>query len=184
MSVRTVSMSVFSRLRKPALLTPGQSICPIFSSRVIERSVRSTQRVAGLLSGGPPPSAAAAEGRGAPLNPPTASVNVTAPQPVLQPQPQPVTAEKHFQNGEKALLNRNFPRAAEQFQLALDHKDDLDDRHKALSHFGLAIAMNRPFQAQQIGRQIERRWPGDPDFEQIRAEFREGGGRGGRRPRP
>jgi hypothetical protein len=31
--------------------------------------------------------------------------------------------------------------------------------------------MNRRFQAQQIGRQIEKRWPGDPDFEQIRAEF-------------
>ena len=34
--------------------------------------------------------------------------------------------------------------------------------------------MNRRFQAQQIGREIERRWPGDPDLERIRAEFREG----------
>ena len=119
---------------------------------------------------GPPPSAAAAEGRGATKSP--ASVDVAAPIPAP-------TAGKHFENGENALLNRNFPRAAEQFQLALDHKEDLDDRQKALSHFGLAIAMNRRFQAQQIGREIERRWPGDPDFERIREEFREG-----RRRRP
>jgi serine/threonine protein kinase len=133
----------------------------------------SPTRVAQTLPSAPVPVPAPA--------PAPAPVTVTASTPA--PKPEPPSAEKHFQNGEKALLNRNFPRAAEQFQLALDHKEDLDDRQKALAHFGMAIAMNRRFQAQQIGRQIERRWPGDPDFEQIRAEFREGG-REGRRPRP
>lgn len=107
------------------------------------------------------------------------SVTVTAaPQPVVAQavppaatQPTEVRAGQHFENGMKALQNRNMARAAEQFQLAIDHKEDLDDRQRALAHFGLAIAMNRRFQAQQIGRQIEKRWPGDQDFEQIRAEF-------------
>jgi hypothetical protein len=109
-----------------------------------------------------------------PTAPQPAPQPVVAAQAVAPPQPQPAEeprAEKHFENGMKALLNKNMPRAAEQFQLAIDHKEQLDDRQRALAHFGLAIAMNRRFQAQAIGREIERRWPGDPDFEQIRAEF-------------
>jgi hypothetical protein len=83
-------------------------------------------------------------------------------------------AQQHYRNGERALLNRNFSKAIEQYQLALDDKENLDGRLRALSHLGIAIAMNRRSQAQQIGREIERRWPGDPDLERIRAEFREG----------
>ena len=121
------------------------------------------------------------------------TITVTAPpepqpQPQIQPKPapQPVVAQaapppapvpetpkatKHFENGETALLNHDMPRAAEQFDLALDHKEDLDEHQRAIAHLGLAIAMNRRFQVQQIGREIELRWPGDPDLERIRAAF-------------
>jgi len=99
-----------------------------------------------------------------------------------------MTAETHFRNGQTALLNHDFAKAIEQYQLALDDKANLDDRQRALSHLGEAIAMRRRLQAEQIAREIERRWLGDPDLERIRLEFREAENPqrpfGRRRPRP
>src|SRR5712692_9845467 len=52
-----------------------------------------------------------------------------APTPIApEPQPKPVPAHEQYQIGEAALLNRNFAKAVEQYQLALDRKDELDPR--------------------------------------------------------
>jgi hypothetical protein len=95
-------------------------------------------------------------------------------------------AEERFRLGESALFNRNFQRAVEQFQLALDHKEDLEPRQRQLSRLGIAVARhNRPM-AQEIAREISRRWPDDPDLARIRTEFGLEGQRpfGRRRQRP
>ena len=84
------------------------------------------------------------------------------------------SARQHFQTAEAALLARNLPKAVEQFQLALDQKEQLEQRERELAHLGIAIAMHQRFRAEQIGRQIERQWPGDPDLERIRSEFARG----------
>ena len=103
-------------------------------------------------------------------------------EPRLQPGTQPaeagapaLSAREHFQTGETALLNRNFPKAIEQYQLALDQKEQLDQRERELAHLGVAIAMHQRLRAEEIARRIERQWPGDPDLQRIRSEL--GGGR-------
>src|SRR5262249_23260347 len=83
----------------------------------------------------------------------------------------PQSAREHFRTGETALLNHNFPRAVEQYQLALDQKEQLQQRERELAHLGIAIAMHQRIRAEQIARQIERQFPGDPDLERIRSEF-------------
>jgi len=87
-----------------------------------------------------------------------------------------VPAHEQYQVGEAALLNRNFAKAVEQYQLALDRKDELDPRERELARLGIAIALHHRFQAEEIAREIWRRWPGDPDLQRIRREF---GGMGG-----
>ena len=143
---------------------------------------------------------------------PKTAVTVTAPppaQPEPQPQPAPVeesqpqvskspsppkpapveqTPREHFQIGEAALLDRKFAKAVEEYQLALDQKDALEPRERQLSHLGIAIALHRRLQAEQIAREISQRWPGDPDLQRIRQEFGELAGERqrpfGRRQRP
>ena len=107
-----------------------------------------------------------------------------AEQPALQTS---ITAETHFRNGQAALLNHDLAKAIEQYQLALDDKANLDERERALSNLGEAIALRHRLQAAQIVGEIERRWPGDPDLARIRLEFREDEKPQrsfGRRPRP
>ena len=99
-----------------------------------------------------------------------------------------VTARDHFQSGETALFDRKFAKAIEEYQLALDQKDDLEPRERALARLGIAIALPRRLQAQEIAREINKRWPDDPDFQRIRREFapasEEPRGFGRRRQRP
>jgi predicted Ser/Thr protein kinase len=128
-------------------------------------------------------------------SPTPAPVTVTA-APVIEPQPQPEpvaekpkqepaptpepapaqrrvqpTAYDHFRTGQEALLNHNFPRAIEQLQLALDHKDQLEARERQLAHLGIAIAMHQPERARMLARQMWQHWPNDPDLLRIREEF-------------
>ena len=91
--------------------------------------------------------------------------------PAEKPAPPVETARHHLRHGERALLNRNFPKAIEEYQMALDQKGDLDERERALCHLGIAVAMHNRMAAQRIGWEIELRWPGDPDLERIRATF-------------
>jgi eukaryotic-like serine/threonine-protein kinase len=87
------------------------------------------------------------------------------------PTPGAPTARAHFRFGEQALFNHNFQRAIEQYQLALDQKENLDPRERHLARLGIAVAMrNRPM-VQEIAREIMRRWPNDPDLARIQAEF-------------
>ncbi len=114
--------------------------------------------------------------------PPVPAQTESTPVPVaqsVQPPPQKPrgeSARQHFQHGERALLNRNFPKAIEEYQMALDHKENLKDRERALCHLGIAVAMHNRMQAQRLGREIEFRWPGDPDLEMIRDSFAPAGG--------
>ncbi len=124
----------------------------------------------------------------------TASITITAspaaeqtraaaPTPVApEPQLKPVPAHDQYQIGEAALLNRNFAKAVEQYQLALDRKDELDPRERELARLGIAIALHHRFQAEEIAREIWRRWPGDPDLQRIRREFSGMGGNEEQRP--
>jgi len=98
--------------------------------------------------------------------------------PAGEPASTQLSAREYFQAGETALLNRNFPKAIEQYQLALDQKEQLDQRERELAHLGIAIAMHLRLRAEEIARRIERQWPGDPDLQRIRNELG-----GGRRPR-
>ena len=120
----------------------------------------------------------------------TATVSVTAEKPAGEgagaPPKAGPTAQENFRLGEAALFNQNFQRAAEQFQLALDQKEDLEPRERQLSRLGIAVAMrNRPM-AQEIAREISRRWPDDPDLARMRTQFGGEGQRpfGRRRQRP
>ncbi len=120
--------------------------------------------------------------RGAPAPvppPPPAQTTVSvaagaspAVEPARAPAPTP-TAREHFQTGETALLNRNFPKAIEQYQLALDQKEQLEQRERELAHLGIAIAMHQRVRAEEIARRISRQWPDDPDLQRIRSEFGE-----------
>ncbi len=97
--------------------------------------------------------------------------------------PPAIDAKAHLRRGETALFERTFPRAIEELQLALDHKDELDPRQEAFARLEMAIATRHKLQAEVTAREIARRWPGDPDLERIRREFGVIGG-GRRRPRP
>jgi hypothetical protein len=110
--------------------------------------------------------------------PRAAAPTPVAPEPEQKPAPAPVepTAHEQYQIGEAALLNRNFAKAVEQYELALDRKDELDPRERELARLGIAIALHNKLRAQEIAREIWRRWPGDPDLQHIRREF---GGMGG-----
>jgi len=121
--------------------------------------------------------------RGVPPTVPQAApspVPQAAPSPVPQtgaqagvPAPQVSTAHESYENGERALLEHDFSRAIEQYQIALDHQEQLDPRERALAHLGIAIAMHNRLQAERMAREIAAQFPGDPDLERIRSAFAE-----------
>ncbi len=110
------------------------------------------------------------------------AVTVTAAPSAIPPVTAVESAHDHVQHGHRALLNRNLAKAIEEYQLALDQQDSLDERERALSRLGIAVAMHNRMQWERIAREIERRWPGDPDLERIRGTFGDGAMR--RRLRP
>ena len=116
-----------------------------------------------------------------PSNPATQPPRQQPSNPATQQPSRTPTAHDYVQRGHRALLNHNFPKAIEEYQMALDRYGDLEERERALSHLGIAIAMHNRLQAERLGREIARRWPGDPDFERIRAAF---GGMSGPMERP
>jgi serine/threonine protein kinase len=103
-----------------------------------------------------------------------------SPQPQPQPQPKPkpapapvevTAAHQRYQAGEAALFNHQFAKAVEEYQMALDQKEQLLPRERQLAHLGIAIALNQRLRAQEIGKQIAQHWPNDPTLLRIRSEF-------------
>jgi predicted Ser/Thr protein kinase len=85
--------------------------------------------------------------------------------------PPPSDAHTHFRFGQEALINHDFGHASRELQIALDHGSELDDRERRLAELGLAIANGERLRAAELGREIHRLYPGDPDLERIRREF-------------
>ena len=112
------------------------------------------------------------------------AVVVTPPPPVIEEKPQPPPerlppprpepppdARTHFHFGQAALLNHDFGHASRELRIALDHAGELDDRERRLAELGLAIANGERLRAVELGREMHRLYPGDPDLERIRREF-------------
>jgi len=113
------------------------------------------------------------------------AVVVTSPPPVIEEKPQlpppepppaegappPPDARTHFRFGQEALLNHDFGHASRELHIALDHGSELDDRERRLAELGIAIANGERLRAAELGREIHRLYPGDPDLERIRREF-------------
>ena len=80
-------------------------------------------------------------------------------------------AHQQYQIAQAALFNREFSKAVEQYQLALDQKDELEVRERQLARLGIAIALNQRLRAEELAREIAAKWPGDPDLQRIRNQF-------------
>ncbi len=80
-------------------------------------------------------------------------------------------AHQQYQVAQAALLNREFAKAVEQYQLALDHKDELEVRERQLARLGIAIALNQRMRAMGLAKEINAKWPSDPDLQRIRSQF-------------
>jgi serine/threonine protein kinase len=107
----------------------------------------------------------------APPPPPQPVVETPKPQPKPKPAPVEPTAHQRYQAGEAALFNHQFAKAIEEYQMALDQKEQLEPRERQLAHLGIAIALNQRLRAQELGKQIRQQWPDDPTLLRIRAEF-------------
>jgi eukaryotic-like serine/threonine-protein kinase len=80
-------------------------------------------------------------------------------------------AHQQYQVAQAALFNREFSKAIEQYQLALDQKDELEVRERQLARLGIAIALNQKQRAEGLANEINARWPNDPDLQRIRSQF-------------
>jgi hypothetical protein len=80
-------------------------------------------------------------------------------------------AHQQYQVAQAALFNREFSKAIEQYQLALDQKDELEVRERQLARLGIAIALNNKRRAEDLAREIDAKWPKDPDLERMRSQF-------------
>jgi TolA-binding protein len=125
---------------------------------------------------GPVQSAAASYGEGMRLLA-SGDVNAARKQFAALAESNPQDGRAHFRLGEIALLNHNFPHAADQFRSALVNAGSLDPRERALTELGLAIATEDRQTANGIAREIHRVRPNDPDLRRIREAF-------GMSPRP
>jgi len=160
------------------LLVIGAAVVAMQHRRFVSTGVPPTvqpapaQTTVSVAAGAPP----AAEQPRAAAPTPVAPEPQPEPTPAPAPAPAQISAHDQYQIGEAALLNRNFARAVEQYQLALDRKEELDPRERELARLGIAIGLHNKQRAQELAREIWRRWPGDPDLQRIRREF---GGMGG-----
>ncbi len=80
-------------------------------------------------------------------------------------------ARAHFRMGEIALLNRNLEPARTELELALGDANRLDERERALTRLGLALASRTREEAQRYARSINDRWPDDPDLQRMVQTF-------------
>jgi len=98
----------------------------------------------------------------------------------------PHYAKAHFRLGEIAVLNHNLGYARTELELGWSEKEKMDARERHLTRLCLAICNANRFEAQKVGFEIDRMWPGDPDVAAIRAAYPpdERIGRPGRRFRP
>jgi serine/threonine protein kinase/alkylhydroperoxidase/carboxymuconolactone decarboxylase family protein YurZ len=83
----------------------------------------------------------------------------------------PHYAKAHFRMGEISMFNRNFAPALMEYNAAMSDRDRLDPRERHLTRLGMAISTGHRQEAQKIGREIERQWPGDPDLARVIREF-------------
>ena len=83
----------------------------------------------------------------------------------------PSNAKAHFRLGEIATLNHNLGYAGKELRTALDSASGLDDRERKLAEVCLAISAGDRLRANELGREFQRTYPQDPDFEQIRESF-------------
>ena len=73
-------------------------------------------------------------------------------------------APAHLRLGEMALFAREPAVARRQFETALADQERLDPRERKLSHMGLAITNANWERARQIGAELHRENPDDPDI--------------------
>ena len=171
----------------PTMVKPLPAITPVRRSRAwlwVVGAVVLALAAAALLRMRKPETVAAKPVTVVTAAPVPAETAVVVTPPVIEEKPQPPPerlppprpepppdAHTHFQFGEEALLNHDFGHAARELQIALDHAGELDDRERRLAELGLAIANGERLRAAELGREIHRLYPGDPDLERIRREF-------------
>ena len=105
--------------------------------------------------------------------PPPATEQPTAtqqPSPTPAPPPAP-DANSHFTAGKLALADHDLSRARDEFEIALRNPDQLDERARALTELGMAIASNRRKEAQHLARAIHNRIPDDPDLQAMAQNY-------------
>lgn len=83
----------------------------------------------------------------------------------------PQHAKAHFRLGEIALLNHNIPHATGEFEKALQNKESLSPRERALTELGLAIAVEDRGRVNFLARQLHRANPSDPDLMRMKQAF-------------
>jgi serine/threonine-protein kinase len=83
----------------------------------------------------------------------------------------PNNAKAHFRLGEIAMFNRNFDHARDELRKALERREQLDPRERELAVLCMAISSGERMRAQLIGRDLNRRYPNDPELMRIRDEF-------------
>jgi len=114
-----------------------------------------------------------------------APVPVQVPAPAMHEPPPPPTAKEHFGEGMAALHERRMFEARREFELALMHRDELDQRERLFADLGIALSFGNRLRARELGREILAISPNDPDLEDLRREFEEEPPpRGPIRPRP
>ncbi len=77
----------------------------------------------------------------------------------------------HFRLGQIAMMNRNFDYALKEYQRALDNGDRLNDRERMLTELGMAVSRRDRQESLRISREIDERWPDDPDLLRIEPAF-------------
>jgi serine/threonine protein kinase len=80
-------------------------------------------------------------------------------------------ARAHFRLGQIAMMNRNFDYAAKEYGRALDDTDHLNDRERMLTELGIAVSRHDRQESLRISREIDGRWPDDPDLQRIEPAF-------------
>jgi len=83
----------------------------------------------------------------------------------------PHAAKAHFRLGEIAVLNHNLGYARTELESAWADKEKMDARERHLTRLCMAISNGNRFEAQKVGMEMERMWPGDPDVEAIHRAY-------------
>ena len=84
------------------------------------------------------------------------------------PEPDP---KSHFRAGYDAILEHDFGHAERELHAALQNPDQLTTRERMLAEICLALAAGDRMHAGVLGRDFNRLYPNDADFERIKHEF-------------